>query len=231
MRDNRHPSDTTETDTSHGGDPQQPDMAPLADGATPDPTPDPTPGATLRKLAVDLGPLVVFFVAYRFGGEDDLAKILTATAAFMAAMVVAMAYSWWESRKITPMLGLTFVIVMVMGGLTLYFSDETFVKMKPTIVNGIFASILGFGLLRGQSYLRLVLEAGFPPISRQGWMIMTRNWVLYFALMAVLNEIVWRTQTTDMWVSVKTFGYFPLTILFSLSQIPVISKYALSNKP
>lgn len=179
----------------------------------------------LRKLAIELGPLIVFFAAYQWGGDTSLDKILTATGAFMVAMVGAMVASWFGERKIAPMLWVTFVIVMVMGGLTFYFSDESFVKMKPTLVNLIFAAILGFGLLRGHSYLRMVLEGGFPPMADRGWMLMTRNWALYFLAMAALNELVWRTQTTDMWVTIKTFGYLPLTFLFTFTQIPLIMKY------
>ena len=184
----------------------------------------------VRKLLIELGPLLIFFAAYQFGGDDSLQKILTATGAFMAAMVAAMIASYMAEKTIAPMLWVTFAIVMVMGGLTLYFSDESFVKMKPTLVNGIFAAVLGFGLLRGQSYLKLVLESGFPPLTQTGWMVMTRNWALYFAVMAVLNEIVWRTQTTDMWVTIKTFGYLPLTLVFTFTQVPLIMKHQLEDK-
>lgn len=194
-------------------------------------TADNTPVANpWRKLAIDLGPLIIFFVAYRYGGESELDKILTATGAFMVSMIIAMGLSWWAEKKIAPMLWVTFTIVMVMGGLTFYFSDESFVKMKPTLVNAVFAAVLGGGLLRGQSYLRLVLEAGFPPLTDEGWMKMTRNWALFFSMMSLLNELVWRSVSTDMWVNIKTFGYLPLTLVFTVSQIPLMMKYQADKK-
>ena len=175
------------------------------------------------KLAIELGPLIVFFAAFQWGG------LMVATAAFMVAMVAAMGTSWLMTRHVAPMLWVSFVIVMVMGSLTLYFADETFVKMKPTLVNLIFSTVLIVGLVTGRPLLKTVLASGLPPMAEQGWVVMTRNWALFFAAMAVLNELVWRSQTTDVWVNFKTFGYLPITLVFALLQTPVIARYQLDD--
>ena len=177
-----------------------------------------------RKIILEMGPLIVFFAAFKFGG------LFVATGAFMVAMPLAMAASWHFERHIPMMQKVTFVIVMVMGGLTLYLENKTFVFMKPTIVNGLFATILAVGLLRGKSYLKVVMEAGFPPMQDKGWMVMTRNWALFFVTMALINEYVWRNYSEDAWVNFKTFGFLPLTLVFAISQAPVMSKYKLNDE-
>ncbi|WCL54454.1 septation protein A [Gimibacter soli] len=176
-----------------------------------------------RKILTDFGPLILFFVAFKFGG------IMVATGVFMASMVVAIIASKLLDGKIPPMLWVTFAIVIVMGSLTLYLNDETFVKMKPTIVNGIFAVILFFGLVTGRPLLKTVLASGFPPLAERGWTLMTRNWAFFFVAMAAINEAVWRTQSTDTWVDFKTFGFLPLTFLFAISQAPILNKYQIKE--
>ncbi len=176
-----------------------------------------------RKLAIELGPLLVFFAAYYMW------DIFVATSVFMVATAVSMIASWILTRHIPPMLWVSGVVVAVMGGLTIYLQDETFLKLKPTIVYMIFATILGFGLMRGRSYLKLLLEAAFPPLEDRGWMIMTRNWALFFVAMAVLNEAVWRNFSTDFWVNFKVFGAIPITMVFAISQTPVIQKYMIEE--
>ena len=177
-----------------------------------------------RKMLLEMGPLVVFFATFKFAG------IFVATGAFMIAMATAMSISWHIERHIPMMQRVTFVIVMVMGGLTLYLENATFVYMKPTIINGLFATILTVGLLRGRSYLKIVMEAGFPPMQDKGWMIMTRNWAFFFAAMALVNEFVWRSYSEDFWVNFKTFGFLPLTLVFMVSQAPVIMKYQIEEE-
>lgn len=176
------------------------------------------------KLLLELGPLIVFFAAFKFGG------IFVATGAFMVAMVTAMAVSWHRDRHIPMMQKVTFVIVMVMGSLTLYLENATFVYMKPTIINGLFATILTVGLLRGRSYLKLVMEAGFPPMEDKGWMVMTRNWAIFFAVMALVNEFVWRSYSEEAWVNFKTFGFLPMTLVFAFAQTPIIMKYQIKEE-
>ena len=177
-----------------------------------------------RKLLLEMGPLIVFFATFKFAG------IFVATGAFMIAMATAMSLSWHFERHIPIMQKVTFVIVMVMGGLTLYLENATFVYMKPTIINGLFATILTVGLLRGRSYLKIVMEAGFPPMQDKGWMVMTRNWALFFACMALVNEFVWRSYSEDFWVNFKTFGFLPLTLVFAAAQAPIIMKYQIEEK-
>jgi intracellular septation protein len=177
-----------------------------------------------RKILLELGPLMIFFAAFKFGG------IFVATGAFMVAMPIAMAAAWHFERHIPVMQKVTFVIVMVMGSLTLYLENATFVYMKPTIINGLFATILTVGLLRGRSYLKVVMEAGFPQLEDKGWMVMTRNWALFFTTMALTNEFVWRIYGEDIWVNFKTFGFLPLTLIFAFAQTPIIMKYQIHEE-
>ena len=119
----------------------------------------------------------------------------------------------------------TAVVVTIFGGLTLWLQDETFIKMKPTIVNGIFALILGFGVLQGRSYLKYLMGEAMP-LTDEGWMIFTKRWIAFFIFLGILNEVVWRTQTTEFWVSFKTFANLPLTIAFMALQIPFLQRHA-----
>ena len=186
---------------------------------TPD-TPDATSGepAGWPKMLIEFGPLLVFFAGFKFG------DIWVATATFMAASLAAMIASKILFKKIAAMLKVTFAIVMVMGGLTLYLQDETFVKMKLTIINGIFASILLVGLLRGKLYLKMVMGAALP-LDNDGWRIFSRHYVLFLLVMAVVNEAIWRTQTTDFWVNFKTFGYMGAMFLFLMLEIGTLTKH------
>ena len=177
-----------------------------------------------RKILLEMGPLIIFFAAFKFGG------LFVATGAFMVAMPIAMTISWHLERHIPIMQKITFVIVMVMGGLTLYLENKTFIFMKPTIINGIFALILTVGLLRGRSYLKVVMETGMPSLKDEGWMKMTRNWALFFATMALVNEFVWRNFSEDAWVNFKTFGFLPMTIVFAIVQTPIIMKYQINEE-
>ncbi|NKB45650.1 MAG: septation protein A [Alphaproteobacteria bacterium] len=174
----------------------------------------------LLKLALELGPLVVFFFT------NSQLGIFTATLAFMAAILVSLGVSYAINRTIPTMPLVTAVFVMIFGGLTVWLQDETFIKVKPTIVNLLFASILAFGLLTGRLFLKMVLDAAFA-ISDTGWLKMTRAWIGFFIFLAILNEIVWRTVSTDTWVSFKVFGVMPITLLFSFSLVPIITKHAI----
>ena len=188
----------------------------------------------LLKLLLEIGPLAVFFLAFRYGEallanpavfgwvelvtgtgplQGDAGPVFLATACFMIAIAVSLGVSWWLTRALPRMAVVTAVVVAVFGGLTLWLQDATFIKMKPTIVNATFAAILGFGLLQGRSYLRYLMGEAMS-LTERGWMIFTRNWVVFFVVCAVLNEIVWRTQTTEVWVSFKTFFYLPFTFAF-----------------
>src|ERR1700753_29511 len=172
---------------------------------------DKTQPHPLFKLATELGPLLVFFVA---------------TGAFMVAIVAAMAASYVVTRHVPLMALVTGVVVLVFGTLTLVLHDETFIKVKPTIIYGFFALVLGGGLLFGRSFLAIVFDQMFN-LTPSGWRLLTMRWALFFAALAVLNEAVWRTQTTDFWVNFKVFGVTPLTMLFAVTQMGLIKRYHL----
>ena len=174
----------------------------------------------LFKVATELGPLLVFFVANaRF-------NLFVATGAFMVAIVAAILASYWVTRHVPIMAMVTAIIVLVFGTLTLVLHDETFIKLKPTIIYGLFAAVLGGGLLFGRSFIAILFDQVFN-LTPQGWRILTLRWALFFLGMAALNEVVWRTQSTDFWVSFKVFGVVPLTMLFAMAQMPLTKRYHL----
>jgi intracellular septation protein len=172
------------------------------------------------KLGLELGPLVVFFFGNaRFG-------IFAATAAFMVATIVALSASWWLTRRLAIMPIVTGVVVFVFGGLTLILQDEVFIKMKPTIVNALFGGVLLGGLWLGRPLLGYVFDSVFR-LDDEGWRKLTFRWGIFFFVLAVLNELIWRSVSTDMWVNFKVFGIMPLTVLFTLTQMPLIQRHAL----
>jgi intracellular septation protein len=175
------------------------------------------------KLVLDIGPLVLFFAANaKFG-------IFAATGAFMAAVLIALAVAYALTRHIAIMPLVTAVIVLVFGGLTLVLHDELFIKLKPTIIYLLFGGTLLIGLALGKPLLGLLFESVFH-LSEEGWRKLTWRWALFFLALAVVNEIVWRTQTTDFWVSFKLFGVVPLTFLFGALQYPLLTKYSIEKK-
>ena len=176
------------------------------------------------KMALELGPLVVFFIA------NARADIFVATAAFMIAMVVSLILTWLILKKIAVMPLVTGVVVLVFGGLTLWLQDDTFIKIKPTITNGLFAAVLLGGLLFKTSLLKYVFGDVYK-LRPEGWSKLTLNWGLFFIVLAVINEVLWRNFSTDFWVAFKVWGVMPLTVLFSLSQLPLLSKYAPPAEP
>jgi intracellular septation protein len=176
------------------------------------------------KLALELGPLVLFFI---INGRTD---IFVATAWFMGAMVLSLALSWLILKKVAVMPLVTGVVVVIFGGLTLWLQDDTFIKMKPTITNALFASVLLGGLLFGQSLLKYVFGDVYK-LRPEGWSRLTLYWGLFFVVLGVLNEVVWRNFSTDFWVAFKVWGIMPLTVLFSMTQLPLLQKYAPSEPP
>jgi intracellular septation protein len=174
----------------------------------------------LLKLALEFGPLAIFFAANSARG------IYVGTGAFMAATLVALAISYAITRTIPVMPLVTAIFVVVFGGLTLLLANELFIKIKPTIVNLAFAGILLFGLRTGRLFIKLVLGSAVH-LTEQGWLILTRAWIGFFIVLAALNEVIWRSTTTDTWVAFKVFGIMPLTILFSLSMVPVMMRHSL----
>jgi intracellular septation protein len=193
------------------------------------------------KLVLDIGPLLLFFVANARPmlflplvgpllpatlTSGDRAGIFVATAVFMLAVVLALILSYALTRHLPLMPLITVAVVLVFGSLTLMLHDELFIKLKPTIIYLLFAGVLLGGLAFGKPLLGVVFDSVFH-LTEEGWRKLTVRWALFFLLLAVLNEIVWRTQSTDVWVSFKVFGVLPLTFLFAALQFPLMTKYAM----
>ncbi|MEO1292365.1 MAG: inner membrane-spanning protein YciB [Pseudomonadota bacterium] len=186
----------------------------------------------LLKLLLELGPLVAFFVAFRYfdgeGEADDLPALINATIALMIAMGVCMGTLYAMTRTISKMAALTLVVVLFLGGLTVWFNSDLFIKLKPTLVNLCFGGALLYGMVRGVSYLKYLMGE-LLPMRDEGWDVLTRNWTIYFFAMALINEIVWRTQDHSTWVDAKTFLYPALTLIFTLSQTTVMNKHLIES--
>jgi len=186
----------------------------------------------MAKFLEDFGPLLVFFVLNARGAEwFDRAEtdgLLIATAGFMAALVVSLVLTYARGGKPNNMTLASGGFVFVFGSLTLFLQDETFIKIKPTIVYLLFAGVLSFGLLRGKSYLKFLLGQALS-MEPRGWLVLTRRWVYFFLFLAALNEFIWRNYPTDIWVNVKVFGILPLTFAFMALQMPLLKKHGALN--
>ena len=183
-----------------------------------------TPLGPGPKLALDLGPLILFFIANARWG------IFVGTALFMVAVLVALAVSYALTRHLPLMAIVSGVVVSVFGALTLLLQDETFIKLKPTIIYVLFGAILIGGLMLGKSLLAMVFDTVFD-LDDGGWRKLTLRWGLFFFALAALNEIVWRTQSTDFWVSFKVFAILPLTLAFGALQYPLLMRHARKADP
>lgn len=177
-----------------------------------------SPAPRWLKPTIDYGPLVVFFVTYLHW------DLLTATAALMAATGAVLTLSLIFTRHVPMMPLVTAIVVGVFGGLTLWLHDESFIKMKPTIVEALFSAVLFGGLAVGRPLLKPLLGSAWS-MDDDGWRRLTRRFAIFFAVIAVLNEIVWRTQSTDFWVSFKVFGIMALTLLFAVCQAPLLRRH------
>lgn len=183
------------------------------------------------KMALELGPVVLFFIAYSKLKDQtfnilgqDYGGFIVVTAGFIPLLLIATAILWALSGKLSVMQILTAVLVIVFGGLSIYFNDERFFKMKPTIIYLLFGGILGYGLMRGKSYLQAVMGDAMP-LTPQGWMILTKRFCIFFFSLAVANEIIWRTMTTDVWVNFKTFGLTAAIFVFFMFQGKLLSTH------
>jgi intracellular septation protein len=203
---------------------------------------DPKPKTQLSpglRLLLDLGPLLVFFAANMRPAlfaplltpllpdallTGERAGIFVATAVFIPAILAALAVSFALTRHLPVMPVVTAIIVVVFGGLTLLLQDETFIKLKPTIIYVLFGVALLGGLLFGKSLLGMVFDSVFH-LTDEGWRKLTLRWGVFFLALAVLNEIVWRNFSTDTWVTLKVFGFLPLTLLFAMAQFPLLQKH------
>lgn len=181
------------------------------------------------RLLIDIGPLLVFFLVNFLAPVPSAIKIFVATGAFMAAMVAALVFAAIRYRYISPLLLFSGVMVVVLGGLTIWLHNETFIKVKPTIYYGLVAALLTFGLATGRPLLKLVLGSAYPGLDEEGWRKLTRNWAIFFAVMAVVNETVWRNSTTDFWIGFKLWGAIPATLLFAVANVPMLMRHGLST--
>lgn len=186
----------------------------------------------ILKLLLDLGPVVVYFVAYQyfqdrlvtFGGREYGAVVL-ATATFMPLILVSTAITWALTRSLPRIAVFTALMVLVFGGMTVWLNDETFTKMRPTVVYGLFAAALAFGLfVQGRSYIEYLMGQ-LMPMRPEGWRIFTRNWIIFFVAMSVFNEFVWRVLGEEAWIWLDTFGQFILTMGFIATQIPLMQRH------
>ena len=174
------------------------------------------------KLLVDIGPLAVFFIFYT---RSDLQS---AILPFMIATVIAVLFSYITEKKIPIMPTVGAFIILIFGGLTLYFNNDTFFKMKPTFINLLFAGILLLGNLMNKPLLKF-LFSGALKLQDEGWNILSKRWIGFFISLAILNEIIWRTQSTGFWVTFKVFGILPLTFIFTIAQISIIKKFQIED--
>lgn len=187
------------------------------------------------KQVLELGPTLAFFLiylrikeeTYTFGGNDYTGFIVAALI-FVPILLVAMGILWMLTGKLSRMQVFTAFMVIFFGGLTAYFNDERFFKMKTSIVYGCMATLLAIGLLRGQSYLQYVMEE-FLPMEQEGWMIFTRRLCYMFFGLAIANELIWRTQTTDLWVKLETFAFPAILFVFLWVQIIGLQKYLIED--
>ncbi len=198
------------------------------DGGSPAPgaAPQPGPGPGARLL-IDLGPLVAFFLANFLAPVPDAIKIFVATGVFMIAMTLAMLISQLRYRHISPLLWFSGLMVVVFGGLTIWMHNETFIKIKPTIYYTVVSALLLFGMYTGRNLLKMVLGSAYPGLSERGWYLLTRNWAIYFIVMALLNEAVWRMTDTDVWVAFKLWFFIPATLVFGVANIPMLMRHGL----
>ena len=180
------------------------------------------------RLLIDLGPLLAFFVTNFFAPVPDSLKVFVATGVFMVAMMVAMLVSQLRYRHISPLLWFSGIMVVIFGGLTIWLHNETFIKIKPTIYYAVVAGLLTFGLVTGKNLLKMVLGTVYPGLSERGWYLLTRNWILFFVAMAVLNEVVWRATSTDTWIALKLWVFLPVTFLFMAANIPMLMRHGLA---
>ncbi len=178
----------------------------------------------LLKMALDLGPLLVFFAANTVSNN-----IFTATWVFMIAITASIATTFAIERKVSPMALLTFALVLIFGGLTLWLSNENFIKIKPTILYSTFASVLVGGLAFNRLFIKYLLGQTMH-LADPAWRALTWRWSAFFLMLAIVNELVWRNTSTDMWVAFKVWGVFPLTLVFALSQTPFIARHQIEGE-
>lgn len=193
------------------------------------------PKSSWLNLVVDYGPLVVFFVAYRWakpaegGGLGEVVAVTKSTVAFMLATVVALVVSKWRLGRISPMLWLSTLLIVGFGSLTVWLNDPFYIQVKPTVIYIFFAAVLFGGLLRGKAMLKYLLQSAFDGLSDEGWRKLSRNWALWFLVLAVANEVLRRTLSFDGWLQAKLWGVSAASFLFTFAQVPMLLRHGLGE--
>lgn len=185
------------------------------------------------SLALDFGPLLVFFLTYKgagwiWGAGNPITAMTFGTAAFMVSIVVAVIISKVKLGRVSPMLWLSALLILFFGGLTIYFHDQSFIQIKPTIIYSFFAAMLFAGLLRGKPLLKYLLQAAYDGLTHEGWLKLSRNWALFFVAMAVANEVMRRSMTFDTWLAVKVWGVTIVSVVFAAANIPMLMRHGLT---
>lgn len=203
-------------------------MRPGNDPTAPAPPPSETRGPSAgARLLIDLGPLVVFFFTYFLTPGVQIVRISVATGVFMIAVLAAILVSQVRYRHIPILLWVSAIMVVGFGGLTIWFHDERFIKIKPTLYYSLVAVALLVGMFARRNVLKALLGTAYPGLSDRGWFLLTRNWVIFFFGMALLNEAVWRTTSFSFWAASKIWLFVPLTFLFVAANIPMLMRHGL----
>ena len=179
------------------------------------------------RYAIEYGPLLIFFLTYKFAPYDRLVATLVATGVFMAAIVVALIAAVVLLKRVPPITWLSAVLVVVMGGITLYFHDARFIQMKPTLIYAILAAILFAGLIRRKPVLKWLFGEIFPGLSETGWLKLTRNWAFFFLFLALANEVLRARLSFDAWLTVKVWGVTIVSIIFAAANVPMLLRHGL----
>ncbi|BAV65904.1 septation protein IspZ [Sphingobium cloacae] len=195
------------------------------------PAPKPAHNGAL-SLMLDFGPLLVFFLTYKgagwlWGANNPVTAMTFSTAAFMAAIVIAVIVSKVKLGRVSPMLWLSALLILFFGGLTIYFHDQRFIQIKPTIIYAFFALMLFAGLMRGKALLKYLLQAAYDGLTEEGWLKLSRNWALFFVGMAVANEVMRRSMSFDAWLAVKVWGVTIVSVVFAAANIPMLMRHGL----
>jgi intracellular septation protein len=199
-------------------------------------SPSPKPKSSWLNLAVDYGPLLVFFVAYRWakpedgGGIGEVLAVTKSTLAFMVATVIALVVSKWRLGKVSPMLWLSSLLIVGFGSLTIWLNDPFYIQVKPTVIYLFFAAVLFGGLLRGKAMLKYLLQSAFEGLSDEGWRKLSRNWGVWFVALAIANEILRQVLSFDGWLQAKLWGVSIASFLFTFAQIPMLLRHGLGEE-
>lgn len=188
------------------------------------------------NLAVDYGPVIVFFLVYRLSSpqdrEDSVGEVFAVTGAtltFMVAAILALGISHWKLGRISPMLWLSTLLIVGFGSVTIFLQDPLYIQLKPTVIYLLFGALLMIGVARGRALLKYLLEAAFEGLNEQGWMKLSRNWGLFFFALAALNEVLRHMLSFGDWIAAKLWVFLPLTFLFTFVQIPMLLRHGLAE--